>query len=134
MDAIVKEMAELFIERMKTIQEIAKYKKANSLPVVNKEREAVVITTNADRIEEEYRQYYIDFLTKTIKISKDFQAKIVALNDDVTKTLILRGSTIYIREGIIEEVSNYMNLQRKVLIVSDSGVPLKYINTINIHY
>lgn len=130
MDAIDKEMTELFIKRMKVIENIAKYKKENNLPVINKEREAVVITTNADLVEEEYRQYYIDFISKAIKISRDFQAKIVALNDDVTKTLILRGSTIYIREGIIDEAANYMNLQRKVLIVSDTGVPHKYINTI----
>jgi len=130
LDAIDKEMSELFIKRMKASKEIANYKKVNNLPVVNKEREAVVISNNAENIEEEYRQYYIDFLTKTIKISRDFQHKIVAVNDDNTKTLILRGSTIYIREGILEEAGNYLNLKRKVLIVSDTGVPHRYVNAI----
>ena len=90
-DLIDKQMAELFSRRMEASKNIANYKKINNLPVANKEREAKIISKNSQYVDEEYRHYYLDFINKTIKISKDYQKKLNAINDDVIKTLVLRG-------------------------------------------
>lgn len=129
-DLIDKQMAELFSRRMEASKNIANYKKINKLPIANKEREAKIISKNSQYVDEEYRPYYLDFINKTIKISKDYQQKLNAINDDVIKTLVLRGSTIFIKDHILEEAYLYLNLNRKVLIVSDDNVPNKYVETL----
>ena len=110
-DLIDKQMAELFSRRMEASKNIANYKKINNLPIANKEREAKIISKNSQYVDEEYRPYYLDFINKTIKISKDYQQKLNAINDDVIKTLVLRGSTIFIKDHILEEAYLYLNLK-----------------------
>ncbi len=40
---------------------------------------------------------------------------------------------IIIKRGAIEKAGNYLNLDRKVLVVTDSGVPEKYVNAVIEH-
>ena len=37
---------------------------------------------------------------------------------------------IVIERGILKEANKYLNLQRKVLILTDTGVPTQYVQTV----
>ena len=73
-----KEMARLFEMRMDAAKEVAKYKKENGLPIDDFVRENEIIKRNSNYIEnEEYRSYYVNFLKKNIKLSKDLQHRLL---------------------------------------------------------
>ena len=40
---------------------------------------------------------------------------------------------IVVKRGILQEAGNYLNLDRKVMIVTDSGIPEEYIKTLEKH-
>ena len=72
------EMAKLFEKRMEAVRIIAKYKKENNLPIEDKNREDEVIKRNSSRIQsDEIRRYYVDFIDKTIELSKEFQLDLI---------------------------------------------------------
>lgn len=73
-DAIDKEMAQLFAARMDTVAEVVAYKKQHGLPVLDAGREAAVIEKNEKYIEKEiYKEYYKDFITHTMSLSRQYQ-------------------------------------------------------------
>ena len=73
-----KEIAKLFEERMKAAVDVAEYKKVNGLPIEDMSRENQLIESNSALIEDdEIRSYYISFLKNTMKLSKDYQHKII---------------------------------------------------------
>ena len=72
------QMAELFERRMNAAAVVAEYKKVNGIPVEDLVREARLIEQGSARItDDEIRSYYINFLKTTMKISKDYQHKIL---------------------------------------------------------
>ena len=73
-DRIDREMAELFVKRMKAAEEVAAYKKENGLPIEDKTRESAMISRNAEEVDHEYRPYYVNFLSSLITESKRYQA------------------------------------------------------------
>ena len=67
-------MAELFVKRMKAVEQVAEYKRAENLPILDVQRESVVIEKNTKRIEEEsLRPYYTEFITNLMSISRNYQ-------------------------------------------------------------
>ncbi|MBQ8182618.1 MAG: chorismate mutase [Clostridia bacterium] len=75
---IDKEIAKLFEKRMKAAVHVAQYKKANGIPIEDLVRENQLIEANSSLIEnDEIRSYYINFLKNTMKLSKDYQHKII---------------------------------------------------------
>lgn len=82
-------MASLFEERMMLSKEIAKYKIANKLPIFDSIREEENIKRNVNYINNpDLRNYYIEFLTKTMDISKEYQTFLLELMQDLhTNTL-----------------------------------------------
>lgn len=77
-NAIDKEMAELFIRRMNAARVIAEYKKENGLPILDTARENEVIVKNSELIpDKELREYYISFLKNNMKVSRDYQSRIL---------------------------------------------------------
>ncbi len=73
-----KEIAKLFEKRMKAAVDVAEYKKVNGIPVEDMVREKQLIETNSLLIEsDEIRSYYVSFLKNTMKLSKDYQHKII---------------------------------------------------------
>ena len=74
-----REMAALFEERMHCVREIAAYKKARGLPVYDPEREREVISKNAEAIQDsEIRSSYINFLKDEMRISRQYQERILS--------------------------------------------------------
>ncbi|MBQ6023407.1 MAG: chorismate mutase [Clostridia bacterium] len=77
-DRADREMARLFQERMRAVNEIARYKAENGLPVFDPEREAQVIKKNAALIEDkDIGAYYISYLRSVIDISKKYQSALL---------------------------------------------------------
>jgi len=75
---IDKEMARLFEERMDCSKDVAEYKMEHALPILDSKREQELINRNIGYItNEEYREYYINFLKETMEISKRYQSKIM---------------------------------------------------------
>ena len=71
------EIRKLFLERMKTVKDVALYKLENNLPVVDETREKELIERLSKEVEEELKPYYLEFLSAMLKISKDYQKEII---------------------------------------------------------
>lgn len=73
-----KEMASLFEKRMKAVKMVAEYKKEMGLPVLDEAREKTVVERNVEYIKDsETRGYYQEFIKNTMKISRDYQHKLL---------------------------------------------------------
>jgi len=73
-NAIDRQMAELFEKRMAAARMVAEYKQENGLPVFDPSREAEVIDRNSALVQDpELRSYYINFLKYNMKLSRNYQ-------------------------------------------------------------
>jgi len=78
-DAIDKEMIALFEERMNVVNDIAEYKIKNNLPILNQNREDIVISkVKAIVKNKDYTDSAIDFIKDIMEISRKFQQKIIS--------------------------------------------------------
>ena len=77
-DTIDKEMAKLFVERLKASEMVAKYKQEHGLKILDPIREAEVIKRNSEAVEEDvYREYYVNFQKHTMSLSRAYQARLL---------------------------------------------------------
>lgn len=124
-------MADLFAQRMHAAEMIAQYKKENGLPIFDTQREEAVIRNGANRIENQaLRGYYEDFIRSMMAVSKQYQQQLMGATEDILVDLGADSYTITIRRGSLTNAGDYMNLKRKALIVTDSGVPAQYAQTV----
>ena len=73
-----KEMAKLFIRRMRAAEMVAEYKKERGLAILDKAREDEVIRRNSAMIEDEQiREYYVRFLQDTMATSRLYQSRLM---------------------------------------------------------
>ena len=73
-----KEIARLFEQRMEAVRDVAEYKRVNGIPVEDSVREEQLLEANSVLVEnDEIRSYYINFLKNTMKLSKDYQHKLI---------------------------------------------------------
>ena len=78
-DTIDKELIALFEERMDVVNDIAEYKIKNNLPILNQNREDIVISkVKAIVKNKEYTDSAIDFIKNIMEISKKFQQKLIS--------------------------------------------------------
>lgn len=69
-----KEMISLFIKRMAAIKMIAEYKNENNIPILDTNREEVIIQKNLDLLSnKQLEKYYLEFFQGVLKSSKEFQ-------------------------------------------------------------
>ena len=67
-------MAELFVTRMRAVEQVYAYKKKFGLPILDSARENTVIEKNAELIEDEIlKGYYIDYIKNMMSISRAYQ-------------------------------------------------------------
>lgn len=72
-----KQMADLFVKRMKAAEMVYEHKKEFGLPILDQKREAEVIEKNSALIEDcILKDYYIDYLKHLMKISRDYQSRL----------------------------------------------------------
>ena len=123
-EKIDKKMAELFKERMDAAKYIAEYKKENNLPIYDPKREEELINKNKGYISDPVlKHYYERFLKAEMDISKSYQQ---SLNTNGIHVDADSSYDVIIERGLLLNAKEYLSLDRKVLIITDSGVPLEY--------
>lgn len=77
-DRIDKEMAKLYEARMRAVTEVAEYKKEHGLPILNQDREDLIVRRNVEYLEEDaFAPGYIAFIRKLMEISREYQAEMM---------------------------------------------------------
>ena len=72
------EMATLFTERMRAAEQVAAYKKEHGLPITDAEREAAVIRSGAQQVDDPIlREYYVRFIQETMALSRAYQSRLL---------------------------------------------------------
>ena len=80
-DAADKQLAVIFEKRMAAVREVVSYKRENNFPILDGARENAVIEKGVARIsDEELKPYFADFLRSTMRVSRDFQSKLIGDN------------------------------------------------------
>ena len=119
---IDQEMASLYENRMRVVSEIANFKIANNLAVFDKSREQEVLKRNLNNISsDELLPLYSRFIQEVMGESKSYQ---IYLMNDIYDDVV-------IGKGLINDLAKYINLDRKVLIISDSGIPKECIKAVS---
>lgn len=82
-NSVDKEMIELFKKRMSASKMVAEYKKENSLPVFDKTREEAIKEKNVNNLDDkELETYYLEWFNSLLKVSKDYQKKLIGDDND----------------------------------------------------
>lgn len=75
---IDRQMAELFVQRMEASKQVVMHKMAHGLPIYDPYREQEVINKNSEFIDDDVlKEYYISFLKDMMKVSKQYQFRIM---------------------------------------------------------
>lgn len=78
LDLIDEKIIELFEKRMLVIKDVALYKKQNNLPIVDEEREKVILKKNIEKFNNaELKQYYQTILKAYLDVSKQYQINLM---------------------------------------------------------
>ena len=116
--AVDKDIAALFEQRMRLVAKVLEYKKEKGLPILDAGQEARVLAAGADDISDPaLKDFYRRFQISLIGISREYQH-------------CLAGNGIHIGEGILADAPRLFNLERKVLVVTDDGVPPRYAQAV----
>lgn len=141
-NSVDSKMAKLFEERMEAVREVAEYKAERALPLLDANRENEIIEKNTSIIENaEIKAHYINFLKNNMKISRSYQAELypelssgVLYEKDNMKRIHIdlesNGYDIVLGCGALSYSDEYLNLNRKALILTDNGVPSDYADTL----
>ena len=128
------QMAELFAERMAVSCDIAEYKRERALPVRDAAREDEVVRRGTERIENPaLRPYYRRFIKQNMALSRAYQGELLAAKSEVKKIHVsVEGGDydITVGRGLLFRVGELFNLERRVFILTDSGVPEEYAKTV----
>ncbi len=118
------QMAELFVRRMRAAEKVAEYKKEHALSILDTAREEQVVQTNAKLIEDEtLREYYINFIRNNMALSRAYQHTLIS---EATMHIGVGNYDVFVERGALDRAGELFSLDRKVLVVTDSGVPVEY--------
>ena len=132
-DAIDSEMARLFERRMKASEAIAAYKAERGLPVKDPAREAALIEKCRGFIgDETLEPYFVEHLENMIDLSCRYQTHLI---EGASESVIGIHTSeldyeIVVERGALARVGELLDLDRKALIVTDSGVPSEYAQAV----
>ncbi len=130
-NAVDKEIARLWAERMAAVKDVSDYKKEQGIAVFDASRESELISRNLGFVPEELAGYYIQFMNGVLAASRQYQRDMLSKPADMlTVSLGDRSYDILIRRGSLSHASEFMDLSRKVLIVTDDGVPREYAEAV----
>ncbi|MEG1176173.1 MAG: prephenate dehydratase domain-containing protein [Ruthenibacterium sp.] len=77
-DTVDKEMALLFCRRMDAVRQVAAYKKAHGIPVLDASREESVLAKNAALLPcAQYAEWYADFIRHNMALSRAMQKRML---------------------------------------------------------
>ena len=81
-DSIDNQIIELYVKRMEIVKEITELKIENDLPVLDQNREKIMLEKNLEKIkDDEFKKYYKDVLEGFLKASKGMQKDIISKNN-----------------------------------------------------
>lgn len=125
---IDKQMASLFVRRMKAAERIAAYKEEHALPIFDAAREAEVIASNANRMltltdDADVCSYYLNFIRNNMALSRAYQHTLMS---EATMHVGVGNYDVFVERGALDQAGKLFSLDRKVLVVTDSGVPAEY--------
>lgn len=81
-DSIDNQIIELYVKRMEIVKEITKLKIENGLPVLDQNREKIMLEKNLEKIKDhEFKKYYKSVLEGFLKASKEMQKDIIRKNN-----------------------------------------------------
>ncbi len=90
-DGIDRQLVKLFTDRMKIAEQVAEYKRANNLPVLDAERERQLLNKVSDLAGVDFETYARVLFTTIMDLSKSYQNKKLykasALVEDINKAL-----------------------------------------------
>ncbi len=77
-DSIDNQIIELYVKRMEIVKEITKLKRESNLPILDQNREKIMLEKNLEKIKDnEFKKYYKDVLEGFLKASKEIQKDII---------------------------------------------------------
>ncbi|MBR6413631.1 MAG: iron-containing alcohol dehydrogenase [Oscillospiraceae bacterium] len=129
-DRIDAELARLFEARMAAAAEIAACKQANGLPIRDPVREAEVLKRNTARIPNAaLHPHYMAFQKALMACSRRYQAELIQAEG--TKPLLTVHTAksaypVYLRRGLLQKGGTLLDLNRRVFLVTDEGIPNAY--------
>ena len=122
------ELAAAFVRRMEAASRIARYKIEQGLPVFDPAREARVLEQNAGRVASPpLREAYLRLLKCAMSLSRAYQRRLGAENDGALWVESERGGYgVTVARGALARAGELFDLDRRVLVVTDRGVPPAY--------
>ena len=136
------QMAELFVKRMHAAEMVYEHKKEFDLPILDPKREEAVIEKNSAHIEDDgLKGYYIDYLKHLMSLSRAYQYRMQSESQKISGGTEGRSVTIpmqlgedsydiLVGRGLLASAGQHLLLNRRVLVVTDSGVPAEYAKTL----
>ena len=90
-DAVDREMANLYTRRLDAVTKVLQYKKEHGLPILDAKREGQVIEKNVGQIENpNYKRPYRDFVKMMMRNSREYQQTL--LSNDVIAYCGVKGA------------------------------------------
>lgn len=131
-DDIDLKLSELYCRRMAVVKEISDHKKKNGISVFDKAREAEIENRLLSSVSDDIKPYYGEVLHTIINTSKFYQRRLGASECEKTVNLGKYSYNIAVGKGYIKKADELFDLSRKVLIVTESGVPSEYVKTVEL--
>lgn len=76
-DSIDSQLAQLFLQRMELVEQVARYKLAHDLPVLQSDREQAVIEKAKSRAPQAMGGYMEEFFASTMAVSRHMQQDLI---------------------------------------------------------
>ena len=119
-------ISKLFEERMNIARDIAQIKRSKGLAVFNPDREKEVIERiSAFTHSDDVKPYSKKLFSTIMDLSKDYQRSLMG-EDIITVSSSFGAYPIYVIAGALSKIDTLFDLNSKVAIITDSGVPAKY--------
>lgn len=122
-------MARLFLERCAVSEKIARYKKEAGVAVYDPARESELLQKNLALIPLSRAGEYTVFWKNIVALSRDLQERFLREASDppaLTVDLVRKGYPVYLEKGGLSRAGAHFDLDRKVMIITDEGVPEAY--------
>ena len=123
-NAIDEQMAQLFEQRMQTVEDVIRYKREHQMPVLDSAREQAVIARNLKLIRDQrYAESYRQFIEDVMEVSRRYQKSV--LNENVIGYGGAKGAFSHIAAMKIfeqSELRNYTTFEEVFQAVANGDV------------
>ena len=102
-DTVDQQILDLFVQRMELSEQVAEYKKANALPIVNRQREREVLAGASEKAGQ-YGDYAYQLFSRLIDLSKARQSELFAGETNVRALIdsaLLPAEKLFPRSGMV---------------------------------